>query len=160
MKLFSKFLAEEMAKDHGTYAALLPTKECREKLYKWMEEQSIARLVDVEDYHCTIVYSTKSVPTVADIPVALPIKATCKEWKVFGDDKMLVLVLTAPKAQKLFDKTIKLGAVSDYSEYVAHITLALRYRCEVPKEVPDFEIEFVKFKVGTIDEDFSYSDDK
>ena len=161
MKLFSDYLAEAEAaeKDHGTYASLSPAKEDREKLHSWMEHQHIKKLVDAKDYHCTVVYSTKSVPEITNLKVSLPIKARCKEWKVFGPDKMLVIALKSSKATALFNKTIKMGAKTDYPSYIPHITVALGFTGDLPKEIPNFDIQFVKFKVGTIDEDFSYNDD-
>lgn len=161
MKLFSEYLAEaEDEHKDGTYAALLPENSSREKLHGWMASQHIDKLVDMKDYHCTVVYSTKPVPEVANIPIDLPFNATPKEWKIFGKEKMLVLVLNAPKAKKLFDATIRMGAKTDYPEYVPHITVALNYQEDVPKEVPLFKIRFHKFKVAPMDTDFSYSDDK
>lgn len=161
MRLFSDYLAEAEAIEHkdGTYAALLPETNSRTKLHEWMEKQKIDKLVEAKDYHCTVVFSTKPVPEVADIPVNLPFTATPKEWKVFGDDKKLVLALEAPKAKKLFDETIKMGAKTDYPEYVPHITVALNYQDDVPKDIPPFKIRFYKFKVAPTDSDFSYSDD-
>jgi hypothetical protein len=160
MKLFSEYLAEAETEKHtdGTYAALLPTGSSREKLYEWMQKQNIERLIEPSEYHCTVVFSTKPVPDVADIPVKLPFSATVKEWKVFGDHKMLVAALHAPEAQKLFSKTIEMGAKTDYPEYVPHITVALEYEGDVPESTPDFKIVFYKFKVAPLDADFEYSD--
>ena len=161
MKLFSEYLAEAESNNHtnGTYAALLPETQSRSKLHKWMEKHNIDNLVEAKDYHCTVVYSTKSVPEVKDISIDFSFNATPKEWKIFGDGKMLVLVLNAPKAKKLFDETIEMGAKTDYPEYVPHITVALNYQNDVPKDIPSFKIRFYKFKVAPLDSDFSYSDD-
>ena len=161
MKLFSDYLAEAEAKEKaGTYGALLPIFSDRLKLYKWMEKQDISNLVKAEDYHCTVVYSTTPVPEVANIDIELPFIAIPKEWKIFGKDKMLVLALDATEAKELFDETITLGAQTDYPEYIPHITVALQYDGEVPSKLPPFEIQFYKFKVAPIDDDFSYSDEK
>jgi len=158
MKLFSEYLAEAEEHKDGTYGALLPTQTSREKLHEWMEKQDIPNLVESKEYHCTVVYSTKPVPEVADILAPVPFSATVREWKVFGEDKMLVAALDCPQAQKLFDKTIDMGAKNDYPEYVPHITVALKYEGDVPKEKPEFKIVFHKFKVSPMDADFSYSD--
>lgn len=163
MKSFREYLMEAEAEDHnesGTYGALLLSKESKKKLHDWMQKHKIDKLVDAVDYHCTVVFSTKPVPEVKNIPIKLPFTARFKEWKVFGDDKMLVVVLNAPSAKKLFDKTIEMGAKTDYPEYVPHVTVALNYEGEVPKELPDFMIEFINFKVSPLDADFSYSDDE
>ena len=160
MKLFSEFLAEEDKKEKsGTYAALLPSPATRMWLHKWMEQQNIKEMVDAKDYHCTVVYSTTPVPEIKDIPVDLPMKTSFKEWKVFGDDKMLVATLNAPEAVKLFEQTIKAGAVSEYPSYVPHISVALHYEGELPEKEPKFSIWFEKFKVAPLDEDFKYNDD-
>jgi 2'-5' RNA ligase len=159
MKLFSEYLAEAEEHKDGTYAALLPTTQSRTKLHSWMEKQNIERLVEAKEYHCTVVFSTNPVPEVEKISVDFPMYATIKGWKVFGDDKkMLVAALAVPSAKKLFDETIKIGAKTDYPEYVPHITVATNFKGEIPSEVPQFSIEFYKFKVAPMDKDFSYDD--
>ena len=158
-KLFSDYLAEaEAAEKKGTYAALHISKPIREKLHIWMEQQQIKKLVEATDYHCTVVYSTIAVPEVKNIPIKFPIKAKPKEWKVFGPDKILVLAVDNKKLFELFDKTIEMGAKTDYPSYVPHISVATGFDGDMPEDLPDFNIIFDQFRVGTIDEDFSYSD--
>ena len=160
MKLFSEYLAEVESHSDGTYGALLLTSDSRKKLHNWMEKQSIESLVDPTDYHCTVTYSIKSVPEISNIEVKFPIVTTIKGWEIFGDDKkMLVAVLDAPDAKKLFDQTIKMGAKSDYPEYVPHITVATNYNDKVPEKIPTFKLTFYKFKVAPLDTEFSYNDD-
>jgi len=158
MKLFSEYLMEAEQHKSGTYAALLLKNESRTKLYAWMEEHNIARKIPAKEYHCTVVYSTTPVPNVSDISINFPIKAKFKEWKIFGDDKLLVAVLTCPKAVKLFKETIKMGAKSDYPTFIPHISVAKNFKGDVPADIPDFEIIFYKFKSDSLDTDFKYND--
>lgn len=162
MKLFSEYLAEAEAEEKhkdGTYASLSVSKTSRDKLHNWLKNHNIEGLVDPKEYHCTVVYSTKPVPEVADISVPLPIKAKSIEWKIFGTEKLLVLALKNSKITDLFNKTIKMGAVSDYPSYIPHISVAKDYNKDIPTELPTFLIQFDKFKVGSLDEDFEYNDD-
>jgi hypothetical protein len=164
MKLFSEYLAEaeaaEQSHKDGTYASLSVKKIGRDKLHSWLEKQKIEGLVDPKEYHCTIVFSTKPVPEVKDIPVPFPIKAKAIGWDIFGSDKMLVLKITNPKLFDLFDKTVEMGAVSDYPSFVPHISVATGYKGDIPTKIPSFLIQFDKFKVGPLDRDFEYNDDE
>jgi hypothetical protein len=158
MKSFREYLIEaEKADEKGTYASLGVDVNSRKKLYKWLEKQKIENLIDIAEYHCTIVYSTKAVPEVENIDVNFPIKAKPKEWKVFGTDNLLVLVVDNPEIVELFKKTRKMGAESDYPSFVPHISVAKNYKGDVPDALPKFLITFNSFKVGTIDEDFTYN---
>lgn len=162
MKTFREYLTEAVENEHkaGTYASLSVDKTCREQLHSWLTENEVGGdLLDATDYHCTIVYSRKGVPEIANIEAPLPIKAEPKEWKIFGDDKILVLAVTNPKLNDLFNKTRDMGAESDYPSFVPHVSVATNYKGEVPATIPDFPINFTKFKVNELDADFSYNED-
>ena len=160
MKTFREYLKEaEDIEKKGTFGALHIIKESRNELHDWLTDHEIPEILDKNDYHCTIVFSTKPVPEVADIPVKFPIKAKVKEWKVLGTDDLLVAVLESNKIVKLFNKTIEMGAKTDYPSFIPHISLAMHYKGQMPKEIPEFEIVFDKFKVGPLDADFKYGDD-
>jgi 2'-5' RNA ligase len=160
MKSFIEYLAEaEESEKQGTFGALHLEAETRNNLRDWLEEHKIKELLDKDDYHCTIVFSTKSVPEVSDIPLKFPIKATVKEWKILGTDNLLCAVLESTRIVKLFDKTIEMGAKTDYPNFIPHISLAMNYEGDLPEDVPEFEIVFDKFKVGALDADFKYGDD-
>lgn len=158
MKLFSEYLKESEEKESsGTYAAMLLDKDSRDNLYDWLSDHKIKNLIEPAEYHCTVVYSVKSVPEVADIEVDLPIEAKIIGWKVFGDEKLLVAILESNELHKLFDETIKIGAKTDYPEYISHISVAKNYDKEVPEKFPDFSVLLNRFKVDTLDADFNYS---
>jgi hypothetical protein len=160
MKSFREYLAEaEESEKKGTFGALHLTKETRNSLHEWLEENKIKEILDKDDYHCTIVFSTKSVPEVADIPLKFPIKAKVKAWKILGTDDLLCAVLESKRVVKLFDKTIEMGAKTDYPDFIPHISLAMHYKGDLPEELPEFEIVFDKFKVGPLNADFKYGDD-
>lgn len=161
MKSFSEYLAEAEAAENksGTYASLGMKRDSRDSLHDWLEKQKINELVDPNEYHCTLVYSTTPVPEFVKEKPELPIMAKPKGWKIFGDKNMLVLVLSCEEAHELFDIAKSLGAKSDYPSYVPHVTVALNYTDSVPKDIPPFSLEFDKFKVGEIDENFSYNED-
>jgi hypothetical protein len=160
MKLFSEYLAEvekeNMKSNDGTFAALKLSKDSGEKLHEWLEKNDIKELIDEDEYHCTIVFSNISVPDVKNIPIKFPIKASVKEWKILGTENLLCAVLSNRKIVDIFNKTIKMGAKTDYPSFIPHISLAKNFKGELPSEYPNFDLKFEKFKVEPLNADFKY----
>lgn len=159
LKSFRDYLMEAESTDieaSGTYACLVPTIETKNKLHSWLKEKNIENLLEEKDYHCTVVYSTKAVPEVANIPTKFPIVAKPKEWKIFGTDNLLVLAIDSEPIVKLFDETIALGAKTDYPSFIPHISVAKNYTDQIPSDLPQIDIIFNKFKTSSLDEDFEY----
>ncbi|VVC05824.1 Uncharacterised protein [uncultured archaeon] len=157
MKNFHEYLMEvEKEEQQGTFASLKLDEKSVQKLSEWVAEHKIVNAIEESKYHCTVVYSRKKVPELEDFSVKLPIRAHFYEWKIL-DGNVLVLVLKSTRIHSLFDQTKKLGAESDYSEYIPHVSIATNWaKKDLPSEIPDFSIVFNEFKVETLDEDFSY----
>lgn len=153
MSLFD-FLFEE--KKPGTFASLRLSSTCSKKLHKWMDKQNIDNLVDESDYHCTIVFSTKPVEGLENLEY--PSHANIIGWKVLGSPKLLVAVLDDSKLKPLFDKTMEMGAVSDYPSFIPHISVAINYKGELPAKLPNIKIQFKEFRVEGLDKNFDYKD--
>lgn len=158
MKTFSEYLAEA-TKSPGTYACLKVSAESKDELRDWLEENEIGGMIDPEEdeYHCTIIYSKKAVPQVEDLDPNLPITAKVKGWEVFGDDKILVALLTSKDIVKLNKEAMEMGATSDFDSYVPHVSVATGWDGDVPNSYPKFSIEFDKYDVTELDVDFEYN---
>ncbi len=155
LKMFSEYLAEEENKTStGTYSSLVLSDLSKSKLKTWVTKHHISNAASAETYHCTINYSRKEVPAIEKLTPNLPIKANIKGWDLLGpnnEKNVLVLLLDCPDAEQLFEDTTKLGAISDYPEFIAHITIAAPYSSELPKAYPKFTLVFNEFKVEELD---------
>lgn len=157
MKTFREYLME--AERQGTYAKMELDKKSRTMLHDWLEEKDIQGLVEPEEYHCTVTYSRKACPEISKLEPELPLKVNPIDWDIFGDKNLLVLKLTSEDLQDLYKETRDMGATSDYPEYIPHISVAINYEGEVPKDLPPFKIVFDEFVVEELDLDFEYDTD-
>ena len=128
----------------GTYSAIVPSRKSQEDLLAFMAGTNINNLEDSDEYHCTLIYSRNPCPNIGKEDFALPCEAIPTGFKILGTDSaVLVLEVYCPNALRLHDLFMeKHGATHDYPEYIAHITVAKDFDGEVPKDVPDFNIEF------------------
>ncbi len=129
----------------GTYAALIPSRKSQEELYSYVAQFDIDDMEDSDEYHCTLIYSKTSCPDVAKEDFALPCEAIPIGFKILGEDKkVLVLEVYCPNASRLHNLfKEKYGAIHDFPEYIAHITVAKNFEHdEPPKDIPEFNIEF------------------
>jgi 2'-5' RNA ligase len=159
MKLFSEYLklVESSEKKKGTYSSFQLDEPSRKKLHDWLESNKIENLVDPDEYHITVTYSRKPVPEINEIKPKLPIKVKAIGWEVF--DNLLVLKVSPSKLKKVYDESLELGATSDYDSYIPHISVAKKFKGEVPETFPKFTITLNEFIVDELDLDFSYSMD-
>lgn len=134
----------ESAHPGGTYSCLIPSVDTREELYAYCASLNIDNLEEPDEYHCTLIYSKKACPDVAEEDFNIPCKALPIGFKVLGtDEKVLVLEVYCPNAVRLHELFMeKYGATHDYPEYIPHITVASDFDGEVPADVPEFEIIF------------------
>ena len=137
----------------GTYSSLLPSVESKEQLYLFCAKAGIENLVDSDEYHCTLIYSKNPCPTISSEDYGLPCQAIPVEFRVLGTDSpVLVLEVYCPDAVNLHSRfRLKHGATHDYPEYIPHITVAKNFQGEVPKEIPEFDIEFTGFNIMELD---------
>lgn len=136
----------ESANSHsgGTYASLLLDERSRQELFAHCIELGLENLIDPAQYHCTLIYSGIPCPDVAHEDFNLPCKAMVIGYKVLGvEKKVLVAELYCPNASSLHDKFIeKYGATHDYPDYIPHVTIAEDFDGKIPKDIPDFDLEF------------------
>jgi hypothetical protein len=140
---YSDYLFESLH-DNGTYSSLIPSTSCKEDLYSFLVKQNIPNLVDLDDYHCTLLYSRKSCPDIVNEDFSLPCEAIPVSYEVLGKEKkVLVLRLYCPNAVRLHNTFIeKYHGTHDYPEYVVHITIANEFSGDLPVDLPEFNIIF------------------
>ena len=159
-KTFRQFFLESRHSS-GTYVAVIPDAASMKKLVKWSKKAKIQNPIKEDDYHTTVVYSRKGIPKAKKHVINFPINAKIKEWKLFGDNQnCLVALLDCPQLKKEFDTYTKAyGAVSDYPEYLPHITFSYDFVGDLPDSLPDFEIVFDHMKFQPIDPDWNSKDE-
>ena len=155
MKTFRDYLIEETTR--GTYSSLRLSERSQHKLYTWLEKNDIPHSLEAKEYHCTVVYSRKAVPELSNKDVDTPIAASASGWKILGKDECLVILLDSAKIEDLFDVATKLGAESDYDEYMPHLTVSANFTGKLPKDLPPFKLIFDEYVVEELDTEFSYS---
>lgn len=133
----------------GTYSCLNLSAESSEELYAFCAKLGISNLVNPNEYHCTLIYSRKSCPDIANEDFGLPCKALPIGFRILGtEEKVLVLEIYCPDATRLHELFMdKHGATHDYPKYIPHITIAGEFNGNLPADIPEFEIEFVGYKV-------------
>lgn len=135
----------ESAHPGGTYASILPSEDTKTNIFRFCSDLGIKNLVEPDEYHCTIIYSEKACPEVANEDFGLPCAAMMKGFKILGEDKkVLVMELFCPRAKQLHNMFIeKHGATHDYPDYIPHITVAKDFAgSSVPVDIFDGDIEF------------------
>ncbi len=135
----------ESAHPGGTYASILPSEATKEAIFRFCSDLGIPNLEEPDEYHCTIIYSSKACPDVAKEDWQLPCAALMKGFKILGTDKqVLVMELYCPRATMLHEQFMaKHGATHDYPEYIPHITVAKEFQGSVvPEDIFDGDIEF------------------
>lgn len=129
----------EAVKTGGTYVAVSLDPDDAKKLFDYYAKFNVPDMLDVDDYHITIAYSSKKfepvlIKDLSDVPAVIP-----EEHKIFtgkSDKNCLVLVVKSEWLYDQFDKCTELGAKFDYDKYSPHITISY--------DIGDFDIKKVK----------------
>lgn len=161
MKNFREYLqeAEKQIHNKGTYASLKLNEKSKKILYNWLIKNGFENLAAQESYHCTVLYSRKTVPEVSKWEVEFPLTARPIRWRIFPtnnditkDGHCLVLEIKNPIINKLHYKAEELGATYDYDEYIPHVTVCTSYdKDEVPNILPKIKLAFDEFEVTELD---------
>lgn len=142
---------------NGTYVCLNLCEQSRDALHDWVDEYKIPNPADPKQYHSTVIYSRKGVPSVAGYRFKLPVKGKIVRWDVFpnGDKKCLVAVVESPDMIKYHEAIReRYGATHDFEEYTPHVTVSYDYgNRAVPLAVPKFNLLYDSVKVEPLDKD-------
>ena len=114
-----------MATELQTLYAYRPVQyESGEKLRDWAHSQGLVSLIELWDFHVTLVYSKS--PFLWDYESrnkeTLLIKGGERTVEIFNDDAV-VLRITSPELEARYKELIAMGAVSEHPDYKPHITL-------------------------------------
>lgn len=157
MNLFREYFTEnsDQNDNSGTYASLNVSQESASELKNWCEENQIPFTVELDDVHCTIIYSRKAVDALSKWKIKLPVKVKITSWEILGRDETqscLVGIIDDKRLQNLHNRICKdLGATHDFDEYKAHITISTNFSGSLPKSLPEFTIIFDRFTVEPLD---------
>lgn len=145
----------EQAPVEGMYVGRRLTQASRDRLVFWLGKHVGVAPTQVDDnLHVTVVYSRAIFHWMPDHDHVRGV--TGVQWKILGKDDAVVLVLNSEKLDERYDRAVQAGAVSDYADYVPHLTIY--YAESIPQvskwPLPDFELEFEGELMGPIGEGY------
>jgi len=155
----------------GIYIACYPDKITKDRI-KYFVKEKLKLKTSHDDYHMTLIYSSKECKETIKIVSSDKIVASPKEYDLFpnstdktGKSFALVLKLESKTAKKLHDYLMKNYKLKyDYDEYIPHLTLTYDIDAadddfknkleskEIP--LPDFNLVFDKVKIEEINEKY------
>lgn len=116
---------------NGTYIAANLTEESKESVAALQKRLGIKNPNEVDDLHCTIMYSKKGDPDVRPQQYSEPKTAEVDGLELYGDEKnCLVLTLNSEHLQMRHEQLIRNGLIHSYDTYSPHITLTYDYQGE------------------------------
>lgn len=112
--------------------------ETAEKLRDWAHSQGLLSLIEIYDFHVTIVYCKS--PFLWDYDQrdkeTLLVRGGERSVEIFNDDAV-VLRITSPELEARYKALIAMGAVSEHPDYKPHITLTYQAKgVDVSQIVP------------------------
>ena len=144
---------------HGTYAEVIPTSASLNTIEKLIEKLNIKEPTPSNEIHCTVTYSRKPCPDLADYAPKMPVSARVHGFRVFPmrtGGICLVLELDSPGIVDLHKYARSLGCSHDYPEYTPHVTLTYAWPT---KELPNLDVSgitlvFDHFNVKPLDPEY------
>jgi len=142
--------ASDKTKSGGTYAAAKLSDDTKENITKYFKENDIPEPCDVDDMHCTILYSRKPCPDYKaageydGVKIGKP--TPFDVWQSQDKTKnILVLPLDAPEMTARHEELMKEHDASyDFPDYKPHVSFTYNFGDRDAKDLPpvDFDIEF------------------
>lgn len=158
LREYIDLIESEQDHPHGTYAQVSPSNKSQRAIEKIIHTLGLKNPTASHDLHCTVTYSKKPCPELADYEPRMPVTGRVVGFKVFPtDDKFcLVLELDSPQLTELHEYALQLGCSHDYDEYTPHITLTYDWPDQqVPKlDVAGVSLVFDRFAVEALDPDW------
>jgi hypothetical protein len=139
LKTFKELFIKEQYKN-GTYvAAKFSPKSCTALVE--LQNKLKIQPTPLAEFHVTIMHSRKPF----DYPEYQEIysEVQTKEFHIFeGTHRALVLLLDSKYLEKLHQDMMKqYDATYDFDKYVPHVTLCYNYKGDVPKFIPNLNLE-------------------
>lgn len=147
---------------NSLYAAAKPDKDIAIRLRNHFMLQGVPDVLPVDDFHSTIVYSTKAPVNYerigsVNIPriYAMPVGLEC--WPTKTGKNALVMRLYCPRLNDMHNSLMDKHELSyDFDEYKPHMTISYDIKLFDWEKLSQFNspIEFVNFYDDEIDEDW------
>ena len=147
--------------DHpnGTYAEVIPTPASLKTIEKLITTLNINEPTPSNEVHCTVTYSRKPCPDLANYEPKMPVSARVQGFRMFPmrtGGICLVLELDSQDIVELHKYARSLGCSHDYPEYTPHVTLTYAWPT---KELPGLDVSgitlmFDQFKVKPLNPDY------
>ncbi len=156
---FKNFINES---ENGSYVAAKFTEETNDKLFNWVSSQNLPQrisLIDKNDYHCTILYSKKSLKKIDWINKDISLTASIKGFEIFTylkTSKCLVLKIKSKELSNIHKYLLDVGGVSDFPNYIPHITVFYDLPDNFDSkqlEIPTFQIKISRIETEKIIKD-------
>jgi len=111
--------------EKGVYISVKMAEESKMQVQKYLDEYlPDADVIDIEELHCTLIYSKKKYEGEIDNK-EYKIPATIKGFKKFDNGKVLVALVKSNFLENRFQELMKLyDFVYDYEDYIPHFTLS------------------------------------
>lgn len=135
----------ESEQDHpnGTYAEVLPSSKSLRIIEKIIQKLDIKNPTPSKELHCTVTYSRRPCPGLADYEPDLPVSAKIRGFRIFpiqSGGSCLVLELDSNDIHELHNYAIEMGCTHDYDEYHPHVTLTYDWP---NNQTPELDLENV-----------------
>lgn len=148
-----KNLAQEKNLSEQFYSHYKLDLESGIKFYNWMKRNDVPDPVEMEELHCTLIYSKTDPTNYEASNTPIDIDLSLGEFAHLGksEDNMatvLKLPLTSALSQR-YNLVKSKGATSDFPTYIPHITLSYKAFNYSHLVLPDFHItlyrEFLRY---------------
>ena len=127
MQNFKEYIAEKtelkFTGTSGFYCSMLLSEASKTRIASLCDRYDLP-FTEIDELHCTVMYSPEHVPDSIPIPKNMPIKGKIYGLALFGDNDHLVALVDSPELMAFNRRIVRNGAVSTYPEYRPHITLA------------------------------------
>ncbi len=123
----------------GVYISVEVSEETKKNIHGYMDKH-LHGFKKHDDIHCTIIYSNK--PMDVNIKTEeYTTEATFEKFSLFGEEKnTLVMEINCPKLQERNKELMKeYGFVSDFPEYLTHVTLSYDASNVTVSKLPSFD---------------------
>jgi hypothetical protein len=128
-------LKEQLEHSTGTYFSIEPSIQSKMLIHAVMTEYGIKNQIPLNKLHTTIIYSKKPCPDMRYYQPKLPVWGVANRFELFGTKvgtKCLVLLVSSPEIEELYNKLQQYEPTTDFPNYRAHMSLSYDFDGECP----------------------------
>jgi hypothetical protein len=150
----------EFAKSKGSYAGVKFSPETVKALEAYQYDNNIPNPLGSDEFHSTLMHSTKYIPNFKVLPGPFSWQGRFKEFDNFGeeDENVLVIKYECPELQDRFDYVMKTyNPKWNWPNYIPHIALSYNVGDLDISKLPSYEgpIEVVSEYYDDLEEDWA-----